>query len=74
MFDRVCAVIKSQLGLQDLNLTPDTQLLSDLGINSLELVELVCAFEAAFDLEVPDKDMAKFMHVRDIVNYLEARV
>ncbi len=72
MFERVKRVIEEQLDLRGIELTPDTELLTDLGINSLDLVELVCAFEVAFQLEVPEKDIRKFTKVRDIIAYLEA--
>ena len=69
MFERVKQVIIEQLG--DVKITPDTDLLTDLDINSLDLVELVCAFEVAFDLEVPEKSIRKFVRVKDIIRYLE---
>ena len=72
MFERVKQVIEEQLDVGGVQIRPDTELLTDLGINSLDLVELVCAFEVAFDLEVPEKDIRKFSRVRDIITYLEA--
>ncbi len=72
MFDRVSAIITDYVQRDDLDITPETDVLSDLGINSLELVELVCAFEMEFDLDIPEKDIRQFMTVDDIVRYLEA--
>lgn len=71
MFERVKAVIERQLNLKGQEITPETELLTDLGINSLELVELVCTFEMEFDLVVPEKDLRKFAKVKDIIEYLE---
>ena len=70
MFERVRSIIQKQLG-KDLCITPDTELQSELNVNSLELVELVCAFEVEFDIVVPEKDIHKFSKVKDIVKYLE---
>lgn len=72
MFDRVSAIITDYVQRDDLDITLETDVLSDLGINSLELVELVCAFEMEFDLDIPEKDIRQFMTVDDIVRYLEA--
>jgi acyl carrier protein len=52
-------------------IAPETELLNDLSINSLDLVELVCAFEVAFNIVVPEKDIRKLSRVKDIVAYLE---
>ncbi len=72
MFDRVKAIIENYLKRDDLDITPETDMLGDLGINSLELVELVCAFEMEFDMDIPEKDIRRFLTVDDIVGYLEA--
>lgn len=71
MFEKVKKIIEENIDCAGITLSPDTVLLKDLKINSLDLVELVCAFEVAFDIEVPEKDMRKFSKVQDIINYLE---
>lgn len=71
MFDEVKEIIEDNIDCAGIKLSPETVLLQDLNINSLDLVELVCAFEVAFDIEVPEKDMRKFIKVKDIINYLE---
>lgn len=72
MFDRVKTIIEGYLKRDDLEITPETDMLGDLGINSLELIELVCAFETEFDRDIPEKDIRQFLTVDDIVRYLEA--
>ena len=69
--DRVKSIIEENVDCTGVKLSPQTLLLSDLHINSLDLVELVCAFEVAFDIEVPEKDMRKLSKVQDIIDYLE---
>ena len=71
MFEKVRKIIEDNIDCGGVELTPDTVLLKDLRINSLDLVELVCAFEVAFDIEVPEKDVRKFSRVQDIIDYLE---
>lgn len=71
MFEKVKRIIEENLDCTGVTISPETVLLSDLKINSLDLVELVCVFEVAFDIEVPEKDMRKFAKVQDIIDYLE---
>ena len=72
MFDKVKEIIEEHVDCSGLEITPNTELLADLPINSLDLVELVCAFEVAFDVVVPEKDIRKFSRVKDITDYLES--
>lgn len=72
MFERVKEIIENNIKCEGIELTPETDLLADLNINSLDLVELVCAFEADFGIEVPEKDIRKFAKIKDIVDYLES--
>ena len=74
MFEKVKAIIEENINCKGIELTPDTELLSDLNINSLDLVELVCAFEVAFGVEVPERDIRRFAKVRDIIEYLEQTI
>jgi acyl carrier protein len=45
----------------------------DLGADSLDIVELVMAFEEAFDLDIPDEDAEKIKTVKDAVDYIEGK-
>ena len=71
MFERVKAIIEEHVDCRGIVITPETELLADLPINSLDLVELVCAFEVAFDIVVPEKDIRKLSRMKDITDYLE---
>jgi len=74
MFEQVKSIIEENVDCSNIKIAPETDLISDLNINSLDLVELVCAFEVAFDVVVPEKDIRKLSKVRDIVDYLEQKV
>ena len=52
-------------------ITPDTVLTTDLGLNSMELFDLVCAIEESFGVTIPDRALPKLLTVRDVVEYLE---
>jgi len=54
------------------DITPDSVLTSDLGMDSMELFDLVCAIEERFEIEIPDRMLPKFVTVRDVVEYLES--
>lgn len=51
-------------------ITEDAQLRSDLGLSSFELVEVISSFEDEFGIEIPDRELWKFVSVRDILDYL----
>ncbi len=52
-------------------ITPDAELAADLGINSLELADMVYSCEEKFDITIDDEDLHKFRTVNDVVKYLE---
>ncbi|MBO7195901.1 MAG: acyl carrier protein [Clostridia bacterium] len=54
------------------DITMDAELSGDLGINSLELAELVFECEEQFGIEIEDEDLRNFTTVGDVVRYLEA--
>jgi len=70
MLDRVIATIKKTYMRQDIVLTKETNLLEDLSLNSLEIAELMCAFEDEFGVEIPDRILPRFRVINDIVEYL----
>ncbi len=69
--DRVKQIIVEQLGVDEAEVTPNASFVDDLGADSLDTVELVMAFEEAFEIEIPDEDAEKIRTVQDAVNYIE---
>ena len=55
-------------------ITPETILTSDLGFSSFEMVSIVAAFEDAFNIEIPDRDIRKLTTVKDIEVYLAEKL
>jgi acyl carrier protein len=70
--ERVKQIIVEQLGVNDTEVTPKASFVDDLGADSLDTVELVMAFEEAFDVEIPDDDAEKIRTVQDAISYIEA--
>jgi len=70
--ERVKQIIVEQLGVEESEVTPNASFVDDLGADSLDTVELVMAFEEAFEIEIPDEDAEKIRTVKDAVDYINA--
>ena len=68
--ERVKQIIVEQLGVDEAEVTPNASLVDDLGADSLDTVELVMAFEEAFEIEIPDEDAEKIRTVKDATDYI----
>ncbi len=66
-------IIVDQLGVNPEEVTPEASFIDDLGADSLDIVELIMAFEEEFDLDIPDADAEKIGTVQDVVSYISAR-
>ena len=71
MLKRVEEIIRKTFDTDVVSITEETNLIDDLGLNSLELAELVYIFEDEFNIEIPDRDIVNFRTVKDIVSYLK---
>lgn len=65
-------IIKEQLDVDEKDIKPESTFIDDLGADSLGLVELVLAFEEAFEIDIPDEDTEKIRTVQDAVSYIDA--
>jgi acyl carrier protein len=70
--ERVKQIIVDQLGVDEAEVTAKASFVDDLGADSLDTVELVMAFEEAFEVEIPDEEAEKIRTVQDAVSYIEA--
>ncbi len=66
-------IIVEQLGVNPEQVTPTASFIEDLGADSLDIVELVMAFEEEFSVEVPDEDAEKLQTVGDVMKYIEEK-
>jgi acyl carrier protein len=73
VLERVKEIVVEQLGVDAEEVTNDASFVDDLGADSLDIVELVMAFEEEFELEIPDEDAEKIGTVGDAVKYIKAK-
>lgn len=69
--DKVKSIIVEQLGVDAEEVTLEASFTDDLGADSLDIVELVMAFEEEFGIEIPDEEAEKISRVREAVSYIE---
>ena len=71
--EKVKKIIAEHLGIDDMDkITEDAKFIDDLGADSLDTVELVMAFEEAFDVEIPDDKAETILTVGDAISHLES--
>src|SRR5262249_24268584 len=68
--EKVKQIIVEQLGVDEGEVTPSASFVDDLGADSLDPVDLVMAFEDAFEIEIPDEDAEKIRTVQDAIDYI----
>ena len=74
MFERVKKILIDTLDIDEASITLESELEKDLGINSLDVYELVVSFEEEFNIEIEDETARTFVTVEDIVKFLEQEV
>ena len=70
---KVKEIIAEQLNQDAAGIDNSSHFVNDLGADSLDVVEIVMAFEEAFDLEIPDEDAEKMQTVQDAINYVSEK-
>lgn len=73
-FDKVKNIVVEQLGVSEADVQIDSTFIDDLGADSLDIVELIMAFEEEFEIEIPDDAAEKIKTVHDAVDYIEKQV
>ena len=71
LFEKVQAALAQQFEMDPESITLDTNLIDDIGADSLDVVELIMNLEDEFGIAIPDEDAAQLYTVRRIVEYLE---
>lgn len=72
MFETLKNILVEELQLDPEEIKPEAELTNDLGINSIELADLVLMCEDKFGVEIEDDDIQQFVTIADVVKYLEA--
>ena len=70
---QITDILVDKLGISSTEVTPDANLIKDLGIDSLDYAEIVMEFEQVFDIKIPDTDAELFETVKDAVNYIDEK-
>ncbi len=73
MFEKVKALLIEELHVDPEVVTPEAELANDLGINSLELADLILLCEEKFNVTIDDDDLHTFITVNDVVTYLNEK-
>ena len=68
---KVKKIVADHLGIDESKVTDESSFIDDLGADSLDTVELVMAFEEAFDVEIPDEKAETILTVGDAISHLE---
>jgi len=72
--NKVREIVCQQLDIEPSQVKMETSFVDDLGADSLAVVELVLALEAAFEIDVPDEDTEKLKTLKDVVEYISSKV
>jgi acyl carrier protein len=72
--EKVKKIIVEQLGVNESEVTPEAKFIDDLGADSLDIVELIMAFEDEYGIEIPDEDAEKIETVGDAIRYIEEHI
>ncbi len=72
ILNEVQIILKNLLKLDVSKLVPDARFMDDLGVDSLDIVEIVMALEDHFDLEIPDEEAKQWRKIQDVCSYIES--
>jgi len=72
VFEKLCAILARQFEIDKASITPDTNLVDDLGADSLDVVEFTAAIESAFGIIITDEAILEIYTVREVCAFVEA--
>ena len=72
MFETLKNLMVEELQLDPNEIKPESELINDLGVNSIELADMIMLCEEKFGVEIEDDDIHKFVTVKNVADYLEA--
>ena len=73
-FEKVKSIVAAQLRLEPESIADDASLIEDLGADSLDLVDIVMAFESEFDTTVSEEEFSELRTIKDLADYISARI
>lgn len=73
MFEKIREIIVDQLGVSEDEVTLTTSLKEELGVDSLDLFEIIMQLEEAFGVEIPSEDLVDAVTIEDVIKYLNSK-
>jgi len=73
IFEKVKEIIADQLGIDTEEIKMETKLIDDLGVDSLEIFEVIMSIEEEFEIEIPNEDVEGMKSVNEMVKYIESK-
>ena len=71
-YEKVCSIIAVQLGIKKETVSEESDVINDLGADSIDILQLLMTLEEESGITIPDEKLATFETVGDIVTYLES--
>ena len=72
--EEICAIIEERLGVAASDITPEKNLINDLGADSLDSVELIMSIEQKFDISIPEEAAENIKTVGALTQYIEDNI
>ncbi|MGC8734882.1 MAG: acyl carrier protein [bacterium] len=73
IFEKVKKILIEKLSVNESDIKEDSSLVDDLGVDSLDLVELLMKFEEEFKIEISEEESQKILTIKDIVDFIEEK-
>jgi len=70
LLEKLQAIIRWYADDEEIVISENMVLLTDLGLSSFELIELICEIEEKFEVEIPDRVISSLETVRDVIDYI----
>ena len=71
VLEKVKAILSTQFDVEEDTITPETNIMEDLGADSLDVVDMLMSLEDEFDVEISDEEIEKLQTVAELVAYIE---
>ena len=71
IFEKLKAIAVNQIGIDEEKVTPESDIIKDLGLDSLDIVDMLMSVEETFGVTIDDGDVAEMKTVADVVKFIE---
>lgn len=74
VLEKIKSILSEQFDMEEDNITSESDIINDLGADSLDVVDLITSIEDEFEIEVPDEEVENVKTVGDLVKYIESQM